>query len=52
MKGLFMRYLYVKYQNPIPRGSKDIVQIKVFALSADADTEADTRVMIIVVPAS
>jgi hypothetical protein len=25
-----MRYLYVKYQNPIPYGSKDIAQVKVF----------------------
>jgi hypothetical protein len=28
----FMRYLYVKYQNPIPHGSKDIAQVKVFSL--------------------
>jgi hypothetical protein len=26
-----MRYLYVKYQNPIPYGSKDIAQVKVFS---------------------
>jgi hypothetical protein len=25
-----MRYLYVKYQNPLPYGSKDIAQVKVF----------------------
>jgi hypothetical protein len=25
-----MRYLYVKYQNHIPYGSKDIAQVKVF----------------------
>ena len=24
-----MRYLYVKYQNPTPYGSKDIAQVKV-----------------------
>jgi hypothetical protein len=29
-KGPFMRYLDVKYQNPIPYGSKDIAQVKVF----------------------
>jgi hypothetical protein len=29
IKGLFMRYLYVKYQNPIPYASKDIAQVKV-----------------------
>jgi hypothetical protein len=28
--GLFMGYLNVKYQNPIPYGSKDIAQVKVF----------------------
>jgi hypothetical protein len=26
-----MRYLYVKYQNPIPYGSKDIAQVKDFS---------------------
>jgi hypothetical protein len=31
MKGIFMRYLYVKYQNPIHNGSKDIAQVKVFS---------------------
>jgi hypothetical protein len=31
MKGPFMGYLYVKYQNPIPYGSKDIVQVKSFS---------------------
>ena len=31
MKGLFMRYLYVKYQHPIPNSSKDIAQVKVFS---------------------
>jgi hypothetical protein len=54
MKGLFMRYLYVKYQHPIPILSKDIAQIKVFSLRCDAD--AYTGVMTIalrtVVPAS
>jgi hypothetical protein len=30
MNGLFMKYLFVKYQNPIPYGSKDIAQVKVF----------------------
>jgi hypothetical protein len=30
MKGLFMRYLYVKF------GSKDIAQVKVFSLKCDA----------------
>jgi hypothetical protein len=45
MKGLFMRYLYVKYQNPIPNGSKDIAQVKVFSLKCDAD--ANTGVMTI-----
>jgi hypothetical protein len=25
-----MRYLYVKYHNPIPYGSKDIAHVKVF----------------------
>jgi hypothetical protein len=37
MKGLFMRYLYVKYQHPNPNGSKDIAQVKVFSLKCDAD---------------
>jgi hypothetical protein len=32
MKGFFMRYLYVKYQDPIPDSSKDIAQVKVFFL--------------------
>jgi hypothetical protein len=54
MKGLFMRYLYVKYQHHIPYTSKDIAQVKVFSLRCDADT--DNRVMTIalqtVVPAS
>jgi hypothetical protein len=58
MKGLFMRYLHVKYQHPIPNSSKDIAQVKVFSLrcDADADADADTGVMTIalrtVVPAS
>jgi hypothetical protein len=43
MKGLFMRYLYVKCQNPIPFGSKDIAQVKDF--SSRCDTDADTKVM-------
>jgi hypothetical protein len=47
MKGLFMRYLYVKYQNPIPNGSKDITQVKVFSLRRDADAVAYTRIMTI-----
>jgi hypothetical protein len=55
MKGLFMRYLYVKYQHPIPNSSKDIAQVKVFSLRCDA-AAADTGVMTIalrtVVPAS
>jgi hypothetical protein len=37
-----MRYLYVKYQHPIPNSSKDIAQVKVFSLRCDAD--ADTGV--------
>jgi hypothetical protein len=45
MKGLFMRYLYVKYQHPIPNSSKDIAQVKVFSLRCDADN--DTGVMTI-----
>jgi hypothetical protein len=45
MKGLFMRYLYVNYQNPIHHVSKDIAQVKVFSLRCDA--EADTKVMTI-----
>jgi hypothetical protein len=28
-----MRYLYVKYQHPIPNSSKDIAQVKVFSSS-------------------
>jgi hypothetical protein len=58
MKDLFMRYLYVKYQHPIPYNSKDIAQVKVFSLrcNADAAANADTGVMTIalrtVVPAS
>jgi hypothetical protein len=35
----------VKYKNPIPYGSKDIAQVKVFSLRCDADT--DTGVMTI-----
>ena len=38
MKGLFMKHLYVKYQNPIPHGSKDTAQFKVFPLRCDANT--------------
>jgi hypothetical protein len=44
MKGLFMRYLYVKYQHPIPNSSKEIAQVKVFSLRSDADAVADTGV--------
>jgi hypothetical protein len=32
MKGLFIRYPYVKYPNPIPHGSKDIAHVKSFFL--------------------
>jgi hypothetical protein len=56
MKGLFMRHLYVKYQYPIPNGSKDIAQVKVLSLRCDTDADADTGVMTTaprtVVPAS
>jgi hypothetical protein len=56
MKGLFMRYLYVKYQHPIPNSSKDIAQVKVFSLKLRCDADADTWVMTIAlrtfVPAS
>jgi hypothetical protein len=53
MKGLFMMYLYVKYQNLIPHGSKDIAQAKVFPqCDADNDTEFMTTVLRKVVPAS
>jgi hypothetical protein len=38
MKGLFMRYLYVKYQHPIPNDSKDIAQVNLFSLRCDSDT--------------
>jgi hypothetical protein len=38
MKGLFMKYLYVKYQHPIPNSSKDMAQVKVFSLRCDTDT--------------
>jgi hypothetical protein len=38
-KGLFKRYLSVKYQNPIPHSSKDIAQVEVFSLRCDADTD-------------
>jgi hypothetical protein len=41
--GLFIRYQYVKYQNPIPHDSQDIAQIKVFSLRCDA--VADTGVV-------
>jgi hypothetical protein len=51
MKGLYIRYLNVKYQHPIPYGSKDIAMVK-----GRCDADADTRVMTIdlrtVVPAS
>jgi hypothetical protein len=36
MKGLFRRYLYVKYQNPIPHGLKDTAQVKVFSLISES----------------
>jgi hypothetical protein len=42
MKDLCMRYLYVKYQHPIPNGSKDIAQVKVFSLRCDAYTAVMT----------
>jgi hypothetical protein len=49
-----MRYLYVKYQNPIPHGSKDIAQVKVFSLKCgiDADTVVMTIALGTFVPAS
>jgi hypothetical protein len=54
MKGLFMRYLYVKYQNPIPHGLKDIAQVRVFSLRCDTDanTGVTTIALWTVVPAS
>jgi hypothetical protein len=54
MKGLFMRYLYVRYQHPIPNSSKDIAQVKVFSLRCDADaaTGAMTIALRTVVPES
>jgi hypothetical protein len=45
MKGFFKRYLYAKYQNPIPYGSQDKAQVKVFSLRYDTDADADTGVM-------
>jgi hypothetical protein len=45
MKGLFMRYPYVKHQHPIPNGSKYIAQVKNFSLRYDANV--DTGVMTI-----
>jgi hypothetical protein len=49
-----MRYLYVKYQNPIPHGSKDIAQVKVLSLGCDADTDTDVKTIALrtFVPAS
>jgi hypothetical protein len=47
MKGFFMRYQYVKYQHPIPHGSKDIAQVKVFSLRCDTDADANTGVITI-----
>jgi hypothetical protein len=44
-----MRYLHVKYQNPIPHGSKDIAQFKDFSLRCDANADVDTGVMTIAV---
>jgi hypothetical protein len=52
MKGLFIRYLYVKYQHPIPNSSKDIAQVKVFSLRCDADTGVMTIALRTVVLAS
>jgi hypothetical protein len=51
MKGLFMRYLYAKYQNPIPHGSEDIAQIKVFSLRCNTDSDADNGFMTIALQA-
>jgi hypothetical protein len=42
-----MKYLYVKYQHPIPYGTKDIAQVKDFSLRCDADAYTDTGVMTI-----
>jgi hypothetical protein len=47
-----MRYLYVKYQHPIPNSSKDIVQVKVFSLRCDADIGVMTIALRTVVSAS
>ena len=52
MKGLFMRYLYVKYQHPLSNSSKDIAQVKVFSLRCDADTGVTTKALLTVVPVS
>jgi hypothetical protein len=52
MKGLFMRYLYVKYQHPIPNNSKDIAQVKVFSWRCDAHAGVMTIALWTVVPAS
>jgi hypothetical protein len=51
-EGLFMKYLCVKYQNPIPHGSKDITQVKGFSLRCDADTGVMTIALRTVVLAS
>jgi hypothetical protein len=54
MKGLFVRYLYVQYQHPIPHGSKDIAQVKVSSLRFDdnTDTEVITKALRTVIPTS
>jgi hypothetical protein len=52
MKGLFMRYLNVKCQNPISFGSKDKAQIKVFSLRYDADIRVMTIALWTVIPMS
>jgi hypothetical protein len=52
MKDLFMRYLHVKYQHPIPNSSKDIAQVKVFSLRCDANTGVMTIALLTVILAS
>jgi hypothetical protein len=45
MKGLFLRYLYFKYQNPISYGSKDIAQVKFLKLGQSSRLRSKVLVL-------
>jgi hypothetical protein len=52
MRGLFMRYLYVKILESYTHDSKDIAQVKVISLRSDTDKGVMTIALRTVVPVS